>query len=109
MPTARPEPRTLDVRPLLARGDSPLGTIEEAVDGLQPGQSLILLVPFEPIPLYTKLGLLGFAHEASQGPDGTWRVEFRPEDRDDDPLEPEEGFPGIARSDDTRGKGSPGI
>lgn len=71
-------PRTLDVRPILAAGGSPCGPIESAVASLIPGQSLVVLVPFEPIPLYTKLGVCGFSHEASRLPDGTWRVEFKP-------------------------------
>lgn len=71
-------PLTLDVRPILAAGGTPCGPIEEAVSKLIPGQSLVVLVSFEPIPLYTKLGLCGFSHETSRLADGTWRVEFKP-------------------------------
>jgi uncharacterized protein (DUF2249 family) len=67
---------TLDVRAMFARGESPCGTIDAAVASLAPGQALVLLVPFEPIPLYTKLGKQGFAHATTQEPDGTWRVKF---------------------------------
>lgn len=70
--------QTLDVRPILAAGGSPCGPIEQAIGKLLPGQSLVILVPFEPIPLYTKLGMCGFGHDSEQLPDGTWRVEFKP-------------------------------
>ncbi len=71
-------PLLLDVRPILAGGGSPCDAIEESVGKLIPGQSLVVLVPFEPVPLYTKLGMCGFSHETSRLPDGTWRVEFKP-------------------------------
>lgn len=70
-------PCVLDARPMFAQGDPPCGAIDAAVAGLAPGQDLILLVPFEPIPLYSKLGRLGFAHDATQEADGSWRVQFR--------------------------------
>ncbi len=72
------KPLTLDVRAILAEGGSPCGPIEEAVSRLIPGQSLLVLVPFEPVPLYTKLGMCGFSHETTRLPDGTWQVEFKP-------------------------------
>ncbi len=71
-------PLTLDVRPVLAEGGSPCGPIEEAVTKLIPGQSLVVLVSFEPVPLYTKLGMCGFSHETTRLPDGTWQVTFKP-------------------------------
>jgi len=71
-------PLTLDVRAILAGGGSPCGPIEEAIGRLIPGQTLVVLVPFEPVPLYTKLGMCGFTHETRRLEDGTWRVEFRP-------------------------------
>ncbi|MBL9126475.1 MAG: DUF2249 domain-containing protein [Verrucomicrobiales bacterium] len=71
-------PLTLDVRRILAEGGSPCGPIEEAVGRLIPGQSLVVLAPFEPVPLYTKLGICGFSHDTTRLEDGTWRVEFKP-------------------------------
>jgi uncharacterized protein (DUF2249 family) len=71
------DPLVLDVRPLFARGQSPCDAIEEAVAALSHGQALVLIAPFEPIPLYTKLGNQGFAHETTRAADGSWRVEFR--------------------------------
>ncbi len=70
--------QVLDVRPILASGGSPCGAVEAAVAKLIPGQSLVVLVPFEPVPLYGKLAKCGFSHDESRLPDGTWRVEFKP-------------------------------
>lgn len=72
------QPWVLDVRPILAAGGSPCGPIEETIAKLIPGQSLVVLVSFEPVPLYTKLGMCGFSHETTRLPDGGWRVEFKP-------------------------------
>ncbi len=78
VPIAFVKPYTLDVRPLLAAGGSPCGAIEGAVGKLIAGQTLVVLVPFEPVPLYAKLGACGFTHESKCLPDGTWQVEFKP-------------------------------
>ena len=72
------EPLVLDVRPIFARGGSPCSTIDEAVASLAPGQSFVLLVPFEPAPLFGKLGAQGFRHKSEQQPDGSYRLEFTP-------------------------------
>lgn len=81
---ARPEPRqfratepvVLDVRPIFARGETPCEAIDAAVANVVPGQSLVLLVPFEPVPLYAKLRAQGFTSQTEQLDDGTWRIEF---------------------------------
>lgn len=78
-PVAFAEPLTLDTRPIFARGETPCQAIAEAVAQVIPGQTLVLLVPFEPVPLYSKLAADGFTHETSKLPDGTWRLEFRRE------------------------------
>lgn len=78
VPISFVQPLTLDVRPIFANGGTPCGAIAEAVAKLIPGQSLMLVVPFEPVPLYAKLGQAGFQHEAKAMPDGTWHVEFKP-------------------------------
>ncbi|MBI3852869.1 MAG: DUF2249 domain-containing protein [Verrucomicrobia bacterium] len=70
-------PLVLDTRPFFARGATPCDAIDNVVARLRPGQPLVLLVPFEPVPLYTKLGREGFVHQTTQMEDGTWRVEFR--------------------------------
>ena len=73
------KPLLLDTRPIFARGETPCKAIDEATASLVPGQSLVLLVPFEPVPLYTKLGNQGFTHQAEELANGAWRVEFRKE------------------------------
>lgn len=70
-------PLLLDTRPIFARGDSPCNAIDDAVASLVPGQPLVLLVAFKPVPLYAKLGNQGFTHQAEHLSDGSWRVEFR--------------------------------
>lgn len=72
------EPAILDIRPVFAAGGSPCGMIDEAVSNLIPGQSLVLLAPFEPRPLFTKLGKLGFTAVSEPCADGSWRIEFKP-------------------------------
>ncbi|MBX3748079.1 MAG: DUF2249 domain-containing protein [Verrucomicrobiae bacterium] len=79
VPIAFVPSHTLDVRPILDAGGSPCDAIEDAVSRLIPGQSLVILAPFEPVPLYTKLGRCGFGHRTTHLPDGSWRVEFLPE------------------------------
>lgn len=71
------EPLVLDVRPVFASGGSPCSMIDEAVGRLKPGQAFVLLVPFEPRPLYAKLGREGFTHRAEEAGDGSWRIEFQ--------------------------------
>ena len=79
VPVSSVETLILDTRPIFARGASPCDEIDQAVESLVPGQGLILLVPFEPAPLYAKLGRQGFSHQATHLEDGTWKVEFHRE------------------------------
>ena len=71
-----PEPLLLDIRPTFARGISPCGMIDQAVAGLLPGQDLVLLAPFEPVPLYGKLEAQGFEHRSERVGDGSWKIVF---------------------------------
>ena len=68
--------RIVDARPILAAGGEPFGTIMEAVAGLQDGQDLVVLVPFEPVPLEGVLSAQGFTYETTQLDNGEWRVVF---------------------------------
>ena len=92
VPTARPrhscstprsapiefvKPLLLDTRPIFAAGETPCQAIDNATASLIPGQPLVIIVPFEPIPLYAKLGNQGFTHEMKQLDGSTWQVEFR--------------------------------
>lgn len=77
---AQPEPRVVDIRPLCAAGDPPLSTILDAADQLKPRQSLRLIAPFEPTPLYALLGGRGLMPNPSLQPDGSWQIDFNPAD-----------------------------
>lgn len=68
----------LDVRPILAQGGEPFGTIMEAVAALAPGQNLRLLAPFKPVPLFHVLGQRGLDPTAREIGNGDWEVIFRP-------------------------------
>jgi uncharacterized protein (DUF2249 family) len=72
------QPLVLDVRPIFAQGGSPCSTIDEAVASLRPGQTFVLIAPFEPAPLFGKLGAKGFSHQSFPQADGSWRIEFAP-------------------------------
>ncbi len=67
---------TLDVRADIRAGRQPCSSIMSAAAGLHDGQSLRLLAPFEPTPLYAVLGQQGFAHSAQPIGDGDWEVFF---------------------------------
>lgn len=69
--------RIVDARPLLAKGEEPFDTIMAAVDGLDDGQPLVVLAPFEPVPLEGVLGSHGFAYDTEVLETGDWRVTFR--------------------------------
>ena len=66
----------LDVRPILARGEKPMGAILAAAASLAPEQALDLITPFEPVPLYRMLEQKGLRHESTARNDGHWIVRF---------------------------------
>ncbi len=67
----------LDVRPIFERGETPCDAIDDAAARVGAGQELVLLVPFEPVPLYSKLGRQGFRANPERQEDGSWRISFR--------------------------------
>jgi len=67
---------TLDVRPTLASGGEPFVEIMEAAEKIKPGDTLTLIAPFEPAPLYGVLGERGFSHETTQVAADEWIVKF---------------------------------
>jgi uncharacterized protein (DUF2249 family) len=69
--------RVVDARPMLARGDEPFEAIMTAVAELAPGEPLVVLAPFEPVPLEGVLSAQGFAWAAETLDNGDWRVVFR--------------------------------
>ena len=67
---------TLDVRADIRAGRQPCSSIMGAAAGLKVGESLRLLAPFEPKPLFEVLGQQGFAHKAQPLGGGDWEVLF---------------------------------
>lgn len=70
------EPPLLDVRPEIAAGGEPLGTILEVAEAVPAGGSFVLLAPFEPVPLLGLLARRGFDSEVTPLGDGGCRVVF---------------------------------
>ncbi len=71
-------PLELDVRPIFAAGRPPLVPILNAVNRLLPGQSLRLIAPIQPVPLYQMLNERGFTPEPTERDDGSWEILFHP-------------------------------
>lgn len=71
-----PKFKTIDVRPLLARGADPLSKIRAAADALQPGEGLSVIAPFLPSPLIEKLGSEGFRSRVERQAGGSWITHF---------------------------------
>jgi uncharacterized protein (DUF2249 family) len=68
---------TVDARPIIAAGGEPFDTIMAAVATLADDEELVVLAPFEPVPLEGVLGSQGFSHHAAEVGDGDWQVTFR--------------------------------
>jgi uncharacterized protein (DUF2249 family) len=66
----------LDVRPELEQGGEPFVRIMEAASAINPGRMLVIVAPFEPVPLYAVLEAQGFAHETEQVAADEWVVCF---------------------------------
>ncbi|MRN67354.1 DUF2249 domain-containing protein [Brucella sp. 10RB9213] len=71
-------PYELDVRPLLKSGVEPFQAIMGAVDSLAPGQGLLLIAPFKPVPLFAVLERKGFEAKPEPIGEGDWQVLFSP-------------------------------
>jgi uncharacterized protein (DUF2249 family) len=73
-----PEPRLLDVRPALARGEEPFALIMRAKAELEAGQALHLIAPFEPLPLVAHFQGEGFHVESTRVTPSEWHIVFSP-------------------------------
>ena len=67
---------TLDVRDHFREGRDPFSRIMETAARLKDGESLRLIVPFEPVPLFDVMARRGFAHESRLADTGVWEVLF---------------------------------
>lgn len=66
----------LDVRPVLEQGGEPFVQIMEAAERIPARRALVLVAPFEPVPLYGALGARGFAHATQRVAADEWVVRF---------------------------------
>lgn len=66
----------LDVRPEISAGQEPFSKIMNATAGLQKDERLLLIAPFEPVPLFSVMAKKGFRHSSEQDGSGAWRVVF---------------------------------
>lgn len=66
----------LDVRDDIRSGREPFSRIMNAVAALRSGQQLLLLAPFEPVPMVHMLKNQGFRHTARATDTGDWEVLF---------------------------------
>lgn len=73
-----PSPHELDVRQMLHAGEEPFQAIMDAVGALAPGQSLRLIAPFRPVPLFSVMSNRGFAASDRALEGGDWEVVFSP-------------------------------
>lgn len=67
----------VDARPIIAAGDEPFEMIMAAVSSLDESEELVVLAPFEPVPLEGVLSSQGFSYEPEDLGGGDWRVTFR--------------------------------
>jgi len=67
---------TLDVRSDFRSGLHPCDKIQNALGRVGHGETLRLLVPFEPVPLFEVARSKGLGHKARLTPDGDWEVLF---------------------------------
>jgi len=68
--------RTLDVRPLIQRGEEPRAKIFAALAALAAGESLALITPFLPSPLIEKAQSDGLTARPERHADGSWQTLF---------------------------------
>jgi uncharacterized protein (DUF2249 family) len=67
---------TLDVREDIQKGLSPLGSILDAANNLDANEELIVIAPFEPVPLFGVLARMGFGHSSKPLTGGAYEVRF---------------------------------
>ena len=68
---------TVDVREDIRQGREPFDRIMAGVSQLEPGDTLLLINSFEPLPLYRVMEQNGFTHWADRTADGVWKIYFR--------------------------------
>lgn len=84
---------TLDVREEIRQGREPFSQIMRAVAGLQPGETLRLLAPFKPEPLFDVMTRRGFTHVETALSSGDWEVVFSRDGQKERSANPDSGPP----------------
>lgn len=69
--------RMLDVRPIIARGESPFAHVVATAAELGADDELRLVTPFLPSPLIEKLQGEGFTARPERRADGAWQTRFK--------------------------------
>jgi len=72
----KPQLVELDVREEILKGCEPFSKIMSAVAPLEAGDQLLLIAPFEPVPLFEVLKKQGFRHTKRPTDSGDWEVLF---------------------------------
>lgn len=67
----------LDVRPILASGRDPFSTVMQAAAGVPVNGVMVVVAPFDPVPLRRVLETSGFSSDAVAHGPGEWEVTFR--------------------------------
>ena len=67
---------TVDVREDIREGREPFSKIMKAAATLGPDEQLLLIAPFEPVPLFHVMEKQGFACTPHAVPSGDWEVLF---------------------------------
>jgi uncharacterized protein (DUF2249 family) len=78
----------LDVREDLRNGREPFTKIMRAAAEVRRGGSLLIVAPFQPVPLFTVLKKLGFNYTAKSTDSGDWEVLFKKESKNVEPASP---------------------
>ncbi|TVO52291.1 MULTISPECIES: DUF2249 domain-containing protein [Denitromonas] len=73
--TDRLPPIVVDARRLLP--PEPMERTLEALDELQPGQEVLLMIPRQPAPLFDMLRNNGYAYTVEPQPDGVFHITIR--------------------------------
>jgi uncharacterized protein (DUF2249 family) len=69
----------LDVREDIRHGREPFSRIMGAIGKLAAGEELVLIAPFEPVPLFHVLAKQGCTHKTEKKANGDWEVRIRRE------------------------------
>jgi uncharacterized protein (DUF2249 family) len=67
---------TVDVREDIRNGREPFSKIMNATGALRADEQLLLIAPFEPVPLFRVLEKQGFRHTVQSDKPGNWEVLF---------------------------------